>query len=209
MDFEHVTPTIKTINHLLIKAYFHYKQIEERKIKLEPKDILSYIKYIDMKPELPLTEKIILCIKFIPKFYLVIYYYISYIYSIPFKYKVNNIDTSIDYSKNIKEIYIKIGDIINDLYKRILNDECIINEKLINEFHSLLIKLVIIRYRNIDFYQYKEYLSDFDFCINIILDNNENKIESDIFYSLEEMDRRWLFLSHYKYINKYNKKNIF
>ena len=51
-------------------------------------------------------------------------------------------------------------------------------------------------------------MSDFDFCINFILDNNENKIESEIFYSLGEMDKRWLFLSHYKAINKYNNTNI-
>lgn len=104
-DNEHISSTIKTTNHLLIKAYFHYKQLEERKINIENKDILSYFKYINIKPELSFKETKRLCMEFIPKFYLVFYYYISYIYSTPFKYNINDIDTSIDYSKKKKYIY--------------------------------------------------------------------------------------------------------
>lgn len=103
-----------------------------------------------------------------------------------------------------KNIYIKLGNIINGLYRRILNYECILTKELINEFHDLLIKIVTLKFGNIDFYQYKQYLSDFDFCIIFILEDIDLKINE----SLGDLDKRFLFLRHYKIIDKYNKTNI-
>ena len=103
--------------------------------------------------------------EFIPKLYLVFYYYLSYLYSNPFVMKIKDVKKYIEISIKESELKISIGNIINECYEKINKNQSILNEKIVRKFHELLIKFISLKQKNINFYQYLKYLSDFDFCL--------------------------------------------
>ena len=77
---------------LIFKAYLYYKNIKEEKINVNnPEELLFCKDFIDIEDDMPLNEKINFCKEFIPKLYLVCYYYLSYYYSNPFKMPIDEV----------------------------------------------------------------------------------------------------------------------
>ena len=215
-----LSPFYNKPNHLLLNAYFYYKDIYENKTKIDNNEINCFLNFLNIDSNIPLEEKYNLCKEFIPKIFLVLYYYFSYNYSNPFKMSKtdvkNNISKAEGNNNDKNKIYISIGEIIDKCYKKIINDESILREELINNFHELLIQLIIIEEGNYKIYQYIEALSNFDFCLEFILiflyeseENDRNKKLEEICIVLYLNDRRMSMLSTYMEISEYNEsKNL-
>ena len=152
-------------NQLLFKTYLYYKDAFEGKKEIEDNEqIKFFINFLNIENDLSLEQKYNLCKEFIPKLYLVVYYYLSFYYSNPFKMQIEDVKKNIIKAKENNDknkLYSSIGEIINECYKKIINNESILNEKIINHFHELLIQIIIIEEGNYDIYQYLEALSDF------------------------------------------------
>ena len=78
-------------NQLLIKNYFYFKNIYENKIKIEINEISCFFDFLNLDNNISSTEKSNLCKEFIPKLFLVVYYYLSYTYSNPFMFSIDEI----------------------------------------------------------------------------------------------------------------------
>jgi len=210
--------TYNKSNHLILKAYFFYKDIYENKIKLNNNEINCFLNFLKIDNNISLEQKYNLCNEFIPKLFLVFYYYLSYNYSNPFKMPINevqnNISKACDNNNDKNKIYISIGEIIDKCYQKIINNESILNEQIINTFHKLLIQLIILEDGNYKIYQYIESLSDFDFCLEYIFDillnlDEENKKLIEIFAALHSNDRRMTMAIYYTEVSEYNEsKNL-
>ena len=204
-----------TINQLILKTYFYFKNIDFKKLKKNQK-YKFYLDFINSKNSISEEKQIELCKEFIPKLYLVCYYYHSYPYYHPFKMDKKEVikylkRPKLDYKNKEKELFLKIGNLINDCYKKIINNECIINEKLTNDFHKLLFKLDIADSdnENTDFYQELEFNIDFDLDIEnffLFLDQKSQKIIDISNYIA--LDQRFISLGIYQGIYSYNKKKF-
>ena len=204
-------------NQLLIKKYFYFKNIYENKIKIEINEISCFFNFLNLDNNISSTEKSNLCKKFIPKLFLVVYYYLSYTYSNPFKFSIDeikNITSKVNENTDKNKIFHSIGEIINKCYQKIINKESILNEQIINNFHELLIKLIIIEEGNYNIYQYLEALSDFDFCLEFIfsilynLEENNKKLE-ELYISMIFNDKRMSMVTYYMDVDEYNNsKNL-
>ena len=200
------------LNQLILKEYFESKKIAENKEK-DNKIYKLFMDFIDTKNLS--KDKIKTALKeFIPKLYLVFYYYLSYLYSNPFTMKINNVKKSFEISIKESELYTSIGNIINECYEKINKSQSIMNEKIVTKFHELLIKFIYLKEKNINFHQYLEYLSDFDFCLILFLfyidEKDDNKSDWYSYYIL--YDRRINNMIYYKendeFINKKKSKEL-
>ena len=86
-----------TINQLILKIYFLYKNIDNKQLKRNEK-YKSYIDFISNK--FSENEQIEQCKEFIPKLYLVCYYYHCYPYYYPFKLNKKIVNEIIKVSKS-------------------------------------------------------------------------------------------------------------
>ena len=202
-------------NQLLFKAYLYYKKVQEGKEQLaDYEDIKFFTNFIDIKNDISLNEKYNLYKEFIPKLFLVCYYYLSYFYSTPFKMPIDQVKKNIEISnENDKyKLYISLGNIINDCYKKIVKGESILTKNIVNEFHKILIKVIIIEEGKINLHKYLECLSDFDFCLELIFDildeKGNNKISNEIIQNMMINDRRLGLMPYYYDIDEFNKTKI-
>ena len=200
------------LNQLILKEYFVSKAIAENK-KKDNKIYKLFKDFIDTK-NLSKDKRKTAVKEFIPKLYLVFYYYLSYLYSNPFTMKIKNVKKSFEISIKESELYISIGNIINECYEKINRSQSIIKEEIVKKFHELLIKFIYLKEKNINFYQYLEYLSDFDFCLVLFLyyidEKNDIKSNWYIYYTMYE--RRIINMTSYKendeFINKKKSKEL-
>ena len=201
-----------TINQLILKIYFLYKNIDNKQLKRNEK-YKSYIDFIKNKSSE--KEQIEQCKEFIPKLYLVCYYYHCYPYYYPFKLNKKIVNEIIkvsksEYKKKQKELFFSLGNLINECYEKIINNECIINENITNTFHKLLIQLDIACSDDDDeitnFYQELESFSFFDLIIEnffmLLIERDGYKINMS--YVISSLDRRYINIVYYKDIYKYN-----
>ena len=182
-----MTYNCNSSKQLIFKAYLYYKDIKEEKKNVNnPEELLFCKDFIDIEDDVPLDKKINLCKEFIPKLYLVCYYYLSYYYSNPFKMPIDEVRENIKSTdeNNKSKLYISLGNIINDCYTKIINGESILTKNIVNNFHNILIKIVIIEKGKINISQYLEILSDFDYCLSLLFDifdeKEDNKIANEI-----------------------------
>ena len=200
------------LNQLLLKEYFKSKTIAENKEK-DNKIYKLFTDFIDTK-NLSKDKRKTAVKEFIPKLYLVFYYYLSYLYSNPFTMKINNVKKCFEISIKESELYTSIGNIINECYEKINKSQSIINEKIVNKFHELLIKFTYLKEKNINFCQYLEYLSDFDFCLVLFLFYIDEKkdIKSNLYNYYTFYDRRInnmiLYKENDEFINKKKSKEL-
>ena len=200
------------LNQLILKEYFESKRIAKNKDK-DNKTYKLFLDFIDAR-NLSKDKRKMALEEFIPKLYLVFYYYLSYLYSNPFVMKIKDVKKYIEISIKESELKISIGNIINECYEKINKNQSILNEKIVRKFHELLIKFISLKQKNINFYQYFEYLSDFDFCLVLFLyyldEKNENKDKNYCYYSL--FDNRINIMNFYKendeFINKKKSKEL-
>ena len=212
-SYDTLTINFNTPNQLILKYYLYYKDIQEKKkhLKEEKEEIKFFENFIKMDENISSKEKLELCEEFIPKLYLVCYYYLSYYYSNPFKKPINEIKKII---KEVNEsdknkLYILLGNIIIECYNKIINGESIMVKNIVNEFHNILIKILIIEEGNINIFKYLECLSDFDLCLQLIFDildeKGNNKIGREIIEEIMKTNKRLGLMPYYYDIDEYNK----
>jgi len=213
--FDYSSNFFNTINQLILKIYFYYKNIDFQKLKKNLK-YKFYVDFIISKNNISEKEQIELCKEFIPKLYLVCYYFHSYPYYYPFKMEKKEVlecqkYSKLDYQNKKKELFFKLGTLINDCYKKIVNNECIINEKLTNDFHKLLLKIDIAYSddENTDYHQELEYNTDFDLGIEnfVLLLDTQSQKQLDIVNCLTT-DQRFINLNIYHCLFSYNTKKF-
>ena len=214
--FDLITINFNTPNQLLFKAYLYYKDVKNGKKNLDfNEDELKFIiNFIKIEDDIPLEEKLNLYKEFIPKLYLVCYYYLSYYYSNPFKMPINEVKKNINETNenDIIKLYISLGNIISDCYTKIIEGESILTKQIINDFHNILIKILIIEEEKINLFKYIECLSDFDFCLQLIFDilheKGNSKIAKEIIVQMMNTSRRLGLLPYFYDIDEYNKTKI-
>ena len=197
-SIDQIIPSYNEPIQLLYRIYLYYNNVYEGKKDLENKEqIKCFYIFFQENDKLFLEQKYNLCIEFIPKLFLVIYYYLSYFYSNPFKLsqeKLKKLISKAQKNNDKYKLYFSVREIINDCYKKIINNESILSEKIINTFHELLIQIIIIEVGNLNIYQYKEALSDFDFCLELIFDIIDDQGGNELIEKLVNLinDKRFM-----------------